>query len=386
MPVSTPFNVLGGGAGPATSVGPAPSGYGWFADGTAAAPSISFVNDTDTGFYLNGANTLGYAAGGSLALRFGRAAGGIGNRAFIAGVSNAGVVNLFDSGEIYLEAGTAGGTNQNITLAPSGTGRVAVSKASADNIMARFTNSGANGARIDLEGSNASIAKIFAVGTGFALGGKEFSIYDITNGASRLLITDGGNSLFGTTTDSANGRIQIADHAGVTGGLGIGTGISLYSVTSGGTTLATAAAFQSFGSANNRAEIKKILYGATTDAATAVELTTDGAAGSGTANRIVVPTNTALSVVLNICVKQTGSANAKQMLRQFVISNNAGTTAIQGTVVTLGTDSGSAGLTTVSCTVTANDTDDAIKIDVNGVAATNLRYSAYVISTEVLYA
>lgn len=47
---------------------------------------------------------------------------------------------------------------------------------------------------------------------------------------------------------------------------------------------------------------------------------------------------------------------------------------------------GSAGLTTVTCTITANDTNDCIKVEVNGVIATNLRYTAYLVSTEVLYA
>lgn len=139
-------------------------------------------------------------------------------------------------------------------------------------------------------------------------------------------------------------------------------------------------------SLNNKAKINVLLYGDTTDAATAVELTTDGAAANGTVNRIVCPADTAMSVVINIAVKQTASANSKQMLRQFVIVNNGGTTSIAGAVAVLGTDSGSAGLATVTCTITANDTDDAIKVEVNGVIATNLRYSAYLVSTETLYA
>ncbi len=138
------------------------------------------------------------------------------------------------------------------------------------------------------------------------------------------------------------------------------------------------------GSGNNTMN-SFILYGATTDAATAVELTTDGAAGSGTTNRIVVPNNTSMSCVVNICVKQTGSANSKQMLRQFLITNNGGTTTIEGTVTTLGTDVGSAGLTTVTCTITANDTNDCIKVEVNGVIATALRFTCYTVSTEVIY-
>jgi len=161
--------------------------------------------------------------------------------------------------------------------------------------------------------------------------------------------------------------------------IGLGTNAPL-------TKLHVVGAVTQTGSVNNRATSNKILYGATTDAATAVELTTDGAAGSGATNRIAVPTDTALSVVVNICVKQSGSANAKQMLRQFLISNNGGTTAIQGTVTTLGTDVGSVALATVTTTITANDTNDCIKIEVNGVAATNLRYTAYVVSTETLYA
>src|SRR5574337_158040 len=50
-----------------------------FADGTAAAPSISFINDTDTGLYRVGANILGFAAGGA---NVGRADGAAGRWAF----------------------------------------------------------------------------------------------------------------------------------------------------------------------------------------------------------------------------------------------------------------------------------------------------------------
>lgn len=241
------------------------SGVMLAADGTAAAPSRAFSTQTNKGFYHNATNEIGVAISGTLALRFG-IDGAVGR---LLGSTVANYLALAPGGAVDI---VAAGTDQPITLTPSGTAVV-----------------------------------------------------------------------------------------------------SSY------------AAFQSYGSVNNRAEIKKVLYGATTDAATAVELTTNGAVGSGATNRITVPNNTALSVVLNISVKQSGSANAKQMLRQFVISNNGGVVAIQGTVVTLGTDSGSAGLTTVTCTVTANDTDDAIKVEVNGVAATNLRYTAYLVSTEVVY-
>lgn len=41
---------------------------GGFPDGTAAAPSISFINDTDTGFYRAAANTIGFATNGIVRL------------------------------------------------------------------------------------------------------------------------------------------------------------------------------------------------------------------------------------------------------------------------------------------------------------------------------
>ena len=57
-------NVLGGGATTSSSSG----GTGLFADGAAAAPSISFLADQDTGIYRIGANNLGVAAGGAKVL------------------------------------------------------------------------------------------------------------------------------------------------------------------------------------------------------------------------------------------------------------------------------------------------------------------------------
>ena len=43
-----------------------------------------------------------------------------------------------------------------------------------------------------------------------------------------LPISSGQNALFGTSTDSANGRIQLATHTTSAGGIGFGTDIALY--------------------------------------------------------------------------------------------------------------------------------------------------------------
>ena len=43
-------------------------------DGTAAAPSITFLNDSDTGFFSKAANVIGIALGGVLAAALGTSA------------------------------------------------------------------------------------------------------------------------------------------------------------------------------------------------------------------------------------------------------------------------------------------------------------------------
>lgn len=46
------------------------SGPGWFANGTAANPSVSFTNDTNTGLYTGSADTLSLTLGGSETFRW----------------------------------------------------------------------------------------------------------------------------------------------------------------------------------------------------------------------------------------------------------------------------------------------------------------------------
>ena len=90
------------------TTGLTPGSTGLFADGTAAAPPISFLSDPDTGVYLDAANTLGVATGGVGTIIFSSSAG-------------IGKIKAHGSRVLALEAGTG---NTNITLTPSGTGGV----------------------------------------------------------------------------------------------------------------------------------------------------------------------------------------------------------------------------------------------------------------------
>ena len=102
-------SVLGSGGGTAYSL---IGGTGLFADGTAAAPSMSFLSDPDTGFHRVAGGNIAFDSNGVVSLYFG--AGGI-----IQAAGFTGYLTLATAGSVAL---TAGGTNQNITLTPSGSG------------------------------------------------------------------------------------------------------------------------------------------------------------------------------------------------------------------------------------------------------------------------
>ena len=92
-------------------------GTGLFADGTAAAPTVSFTNDPDTGLYLIGANNIGVAANGAKVLDV--ASTGL----TVTGALGASSLTSPASTNLTL-AGGAG--NSSIILTPAGTGNVGI--------------------------------------------------------------------------------------------------------------------------------------------------------------------------------------------------------------------------------------------------------------------
>jgi hypothetical protein len=187
-------SVLGSGGGTAYSL---IGGTGLFADGTAAAPSISFAADTDTGFYRVAANIIGVANNGSISM------------AFVAGgkIQGAGLDNelaLAGNGSVSLRAG---GTAQNITLTPSTTGKTLV-------------GGNKDGAILTL--LRAASAYSFHLGV---TSNSDFAIYD-NNGTSVLatITNTNGRLLLGTTTDSGallqvNGTATFAGAVTASGNL-----------------------------------------------------------------------------------------------------------------------------------------------------------------------
>jgi hypothetical protein len=115
----------------------------------------------------------------------------------------------------------------------------------------------------------------------------------------------------------------------------------------------------------------------TTDA-TPVTLILDGSS-----LRLTITSGKVMSVMCRICgIKSDGSAVANYV-RRVVIKNVGGTTSLVGSVETIGTDIEDNASTDVA--ITADNTNDALQIDVTGIAAETWRWVAVVEGLEIAY-
>ena len=122
-----------------------------------------------------------------------------------------------------------------------------------------------------------------------------------------------------------------------------------------------------------------VLIADTTDAtAEALRSNTNAA---GTTNQVVVPSNAAFAFHGTIVAKQSGSANAAAWKVEGLIVNNGGTTTLTNSATTVISNTPSWGMA-----LSADDTNDALKIQVTGAAATNIRWVATIHTSEVTYA
>jgi hypothetical protein len=121
-----------------------------------------------------------------------------------------------------------------------------------------------------------------------------------------------------------------------------------------------------------------ILHGKTTTNA-AVELLA-GDWNEGT-TRLTVPSGRVMTGLLAIVGTKSDGATVASYMRQVTIKNVGGTTSLVGTVNTVGTDE--AGGTSIS--ITANDTNDALKVEVTGITSEVWRWVCTANMTEMTY-
>ena len=106
-----------------------------------------------------------------------------------------------------------------------------------------------------------------------------------------------------------------------------------------------------------------------------------GGAVEGSTTRIKIPANSTWSFTATIVARETATANAKTWTRRGLIGNNAGEVTISA-LDTIGTDH-VLGTLAATIAITADNTNDALKIVGTGVVAKNIKWTAQVNITQV---
>lgn len=146
---------------------------------------------------------------------------------------------------------------------------------------------------------------------------------------------------------------------------------------------ADAFASGAFSTAGDAQVATHVIRGSTTDAATAVRLTTDG--GAAAVNNSITLANNSTYAFTGTLAAQVSATSSKSWAINGLIRRgaNAAATALVG-VPTATSTFGDAGLATIAVAITADATNGAIAFTVNGVAATNIKYVAAIQTTEVV--
>lgn len=273
----------------------------------------------------------------------------------------------------------SGQTNSALVLTPKGTGAFIL----GPKPDGTTTGGNARGARaVDLQWETRFAATMVASGQASAI------LNGLNNTASGSYAVAWGQSCTASGTRSTAGGFS-ATASGAYSGLAIG-----WNVTASGSYGATALgagttsdrqgmfAFASgrpwSSNAGVAQNITHVLHGRTTTNA-AVELLA-GDWNEGTV-RLTVPSGRVLTGLLTIVGTKSDGATVASYMRQVTIKNVGGTTSLVGSVNTVGVDE--AGGTSIA--ITANDTNDALKIEATGVSAQTFRWVCTANMTEMTY-
>jgi hypothetical protein len=286
---------------------------------------------------------------------------------------------------------TGGTTNVSVSIVPKGTGAFMLQVPDGTS-----TGGNARGANaIDLQTSRTSATQV-ASGSGSVCIGRNCSTAHDTGIAIGLDCSTSSGNGYGVAIGRSNAVNTTAGAAiggqqhNISGREGfIGAG-STHSVSGAGGAIiggeygvADRAMIQvqscgRFAASGDAQRISVVLRGKTTTN-TAVELLTAGFITSST--RLTIPSGKVMAMLVNITgVKSDGSAVA-HYVRQYAIKNVGGTTSEVYAPVTIGTDNA----VSTSIAISANDTNDALKIECTGIASETWRWVASVDAVEVAY-
>lgn len=318
---------------------------------------------------------------------------------------------------LHLQA-TGGGKNVDFVLSPKGTGSFIVgprpdgtvfggNKTGAGSIQILLAHATDSPSRM-AAGANSMIISAAPDGRSMATGNSSICIGRAGAAGQGAIAISTGNDTSSGFGSQATGTQSLAMSNGSNGVASGASSVSIggrdyqnasgnYSVAIGGqsndatASYAFATGFQSsanrygqFAHANQHwasgvkgtSQYSRFVAARKTTNNTATELMLDASS-----SRLTIPSGTVFSCLINIVgTKSDGSAVA-QFVRKACIKNVAGTTSLVNSVETIGTDSASG----TGVSITADDTNDALKIEVTGIASETWRWVASIEGVEVAY-
>jgi hypothetical protein len=284
-------------------------------------------------------------------------------------------------------APTGGTTNVSVSIVPKGTGAFCL--AVPDGTSAGGNARGANS--VDLQTVRLTAAQVASGAGSFAAGKSNTSSGQGSSTFGEECSSTGRNNFCGGYQSGATGSYEsfsFGERSNATGGEGsFALGTNCFSTVSWGHARGREARADRQGmqaeagwkfAANGDAQIVRFCLGKKTTDATATTLMLDGST-----TRLTITSGKILFADILISgIKSDGSAAACYK-RKVAIKNVAGTTALVGTVETIGTDIEDNAGTDVA--ITADNTNDALQINVTGIAAETWRWVAVVEGLEIAY-
>jgi len=272
-------------------------------------------------------------------------------------------------------------TNSALVLTPKGTGALILGP-KPDGTAVGGNARGANA--VDLQIIRDTNAKVASGSNSALLGG----LWNQASGNDAVVCGGGGGIASGSRSFIGGGNFGVASGS-ASAILGGGNSVGGVGNTASGVSSAIigsrwaiadrlcmqAHASGRFSATGDAQRARFVLRNKTTTNA-AVELFLDGSA-----DRLTIPSGKVLGLTINITgIKSDGTAVA-HYLRQYALKNVAGTTTEVYAPVTIGTDNAAG--TTIA--LSANDTNDALKVEVTGITSEIWRWVASVDAVEIAY-
>jgi hypothetical protein len=379
-------------------------GAGCFAGGNAEGSGSTII--AGTAGSIGGAFSHGSVYGGGDLLASGEGSAAFGYVFSTDATITSGGKGSFVNG--YARTQTANGVTSLTSTGDgshaSGVVHITATATDSHHAYLRSTSIGsfATGYAQQTTGSSATNSLIESTDHGAFVSGKA------VNGGQVRAISDGASAFGYATTDGAITSSGYGSHAGgyTTGETLTSTGIGSFAWGEGPITASgdhsfaigsgsLAALDGEFAHSNTEfaavgdAQFSRVVMSVSTVDGTSEELTTDGSTTASAANRYLISDEHSYDCWIRISARQDTGAGHAEFVRKLIIERTGGTTALVGSVQTIGTDIGSNGGSppaSWAVSLTADDTNDFLDITVTGVAATNIRWVATVEAIVIGYA